>query len=137
MLATRSLIAADPPVHGPMRSLVNRGFTPRRIAALEPRVREIARAALDAVAARASSTWSPSFAIPLPVTVIAELLGVEPERTADFKRWSDCVISGATGAPRAAAAETILAAFSRAERLRDRRHRSAPRAAAGRPDLDA
>ena len=50
MLASRSLIGADPPVHGPLRNLVNRGFTPRRIAALEPRIREIARSALDAVA---------------------------------------------------------------------------------------
>ena len=49
MLASRSLIGADPPVHGPMRNLVNRGFTPRRIAALEPRIREIARSALDAL----------------------------------------------------------------------------------------
>ena len=65
MLASRSLIGADPPVHGPMRSLVNRGFTPRRIAALEPRVRAIARSALDAVDGEAaSSIWSRDFFVP-------------------------------------------------------------------------
>ena len=44
MIAARNMIASDPPVHGPMRNLVNRGFTPRRMAQLEMRVRDIARA---------------------------------------------------------------------------------------------
>ena len=82
-----------------MRNLVNRGFTPRKIAALEPRVRAIARDLLaklepqGRVRPRLGTT-----SIPLPVTVIAELLGVEPERSADFKRWSDAAVAGSTGA---------------------------------------
>jgi cytochrome P450 len=96
-LSARSLIAVDPPVHGPMRSLVNRGFTPRRMAQLEARVREIARSRLDALDGKPDFDIVHEFFMPLPVTVIAELLGVEPERSADFKRWSDSAIAAATG----------------------------------------
>ena len=96
-LASRSLIGADPPVHGPLRNLVNRGFTPRRIAALEPRIREIARSALDAVAGDRETDLVAGFFVPLPVTVISEMLGVEEGRSADFKHWSDTLISGITG----------------------------------------
>ena len=102
-LASRSLIAVDPPVHGPMRNLVNRGFTPRRISDLERRVRAIARAALAHVDGKPHFDMVSQFFVPLPVTVIAELLGVEPERSSDFKRWSDCAVAvtgGGTGALR-------------------------------------
>jgi cytochrome P450 len=93
----RSLIGADPPVHGPMRSLVNRGFTPRKISEIEARVRAIARAALDALDGKPDFDIVSEFFMPLPVTVISELLGVEPERRADFKRWSDCAVAAGTG----------------------------------------
>ncbi|HVN37550.1 MAG TPA: cytochrome P450 [Myxococcota bacterium] len=105
-LASRSLIAVDPPVHGPMRNLVNRGFTPRRISDLDARVRAIARAALAHLDGKADFDMVSQFFVPLPVTVIAELLGVEPERSSDFKRWSDCAVAvtggGGAGALRAA-----------------------------------
>ena len=87
-MATRSLIASDPPIHGSMRSVVNRGFTPRRIAELEKRVRSIARRTLGAFEDKADFDLVSELFTPLPVTVIAELLGVEPERSADFKHWS-------------------------------------------------
>jgi cytochrome P450 len=93
----RMLIGSDPPVHGPLRNLVNRGFTPRRIAALEPRVRAIARGLLDGLEGKHELDLVGEFNVPLPVTVIAELLGVEPERRHDFKRWSDFAVAGATG----------------------------------------
>jgi cytochrome P450 len=96
-LSARSLIAVDPPAHGPMRSLVNRGFTPRRIADLESRVRAIARAALSHLDGKPDFDMVAQFFVPLPVTVIAELLGVEPERSSDFKRWSDCAVAVAGG----------------------------------------
>jgi cytochrome P450 len=92
-LSARSLIAVDPPVHGPMRNLVNRGFTPRRTADLERRVRAIARAALARLDGKPDVDMVSQFFVPLPVTVIAELLGVEPERSSDFKRWSDCAVA--------------------------------------------
>ena len=96
-LGARSLIASDPPKHWPMRSLVNRGFTPRRIAQLETRIREIARASLAELEGKPEFDIVSQFFVPLPVTVITELLGVEPERSADFKRWSDSAVAGATG----------------------------------------
>ncbi|HXX47835.1 MAG TPA: hypothetical protein VEN47_06390, partial [Myxococcota bacterium] len=85
MIGARSVIYSDPPEHEGLRAVVNRGFTPRRIAELEPRVREIARACIADVRAKGELDLVRDLAIPLPVTVISELLGVDPERRADFK----------------------------------------------------
>jgi cytochrome P450 len=76
---------------------VNRGFTPRRIQRLEARIQELVAECLTSLESRDDFDLVHELNIPLPVTVIAELLGVEPERHADFKRWSDRIISGATG----------------------------------------
>jgi cytochrome P450 len=111
VFAARALIASDPPVHGPMRNLVNRGFTPRRIAELERRIREIARGLLDSLEGKRELDLVSQFFVPLPVTVIAELLGVEPERTADFKRWSDCVVAGVSGGSGEIGPARVLEAF--------------------------
>lgn len=112
VLSSRSLIASDPPLHGSMRSLVNRGFTPRRLADLEPRVRQIARAALDAVRGKPQLELVRDFNVPVPVTVIAELLGVEPERTEDFKRWSDSAVASSTGVAGVQRPLEVLEAFA-------------------------
>ena len=111
MMSTPSIIASDPPNHERLRNIVNRGFTPRRIAALERRVRKIASDALDRILQKDTFDLVADFTIPLPVTVIAELLGVEPERRADFKRWSDTLISGTTGVASGTRPEWLLAAF--------------------------
>ncbi len=91
------LIAVDPPEHGRMRRIVNRGFTPRRIAALEPRIRELADLYLDKALVGDRFDLQAGLAIPLPVTVIAELLGIEPGRRDEFKHWSDCIVFGLSG----------------------------------------
>jgi cytochrome P450 len=96
----RNLIASDPPAHGELRAIVNRGFTPRRIQAWEPRIREIAAQRAAPLARGEPFDLVGDFAIPLPVTIIAEMLGVESERFEEFKRWSDAVIEGATGSKR-------------------------------------
>lgn len=90
---TRSVISTDPPEHGQLRAIVNRGFTPSQIERLAPRIQEITDTLLDKVVARGEMELMEDLAIPLPVTVIAELLGVAPERGDDFKRWSDLFIS--------------------------------------------
>jgi cytochrome P450 len=100
LIATRSLISSDPPMHRLMRNIVNRGFTPRRIAALEPRARQIVSDCMRSFYEGKSFDLVADLAIPLPVILIAELLGVEPERRADFKEWSDKLIAGATGSRR-------------------------------------
>ncbi len=102
---TRTIINTDPPLHTRMRNLVNRAFTPRMVADLEPRIREITRELLDRVAPKGETDLVRDLAIPLPVTVIAEILGVDPERRDDFKRWSTAVVAGdaaTTDAERAA-----------------------------------
>jgi cytochrome P450 len=95
-----SLIAADGDRHSGLRAIVNRGFTPRQIAAWETRARAIVNECLSRLSAGDFDVVR-DLAIPLPVTVIAEMLGIEPERRHDFKRWSDIVIDNATGAGRA------------------------------------
>ena len=92
----RMLIQEDGDIHKAMRNIVNRGFTPGRIGAWEPRIREIATECMNDLRRQRDHSevdLVQTLAIPLPVTVIAELLGIEPSRRRDFKRWSDQVIS--------------------------------------------
>jgi cytochrome P450 len=95
-----SLIASDGERHSLLRAIVNRGFTPRQIADWEARAREIVATCLAKLRSDDFDVVQ-DLAIPLPVTLIAEMLGIEPERRHDFKRWSDTVIDNATGAGRA------------------------------------
>ncbi len=108
-----SLIGQDPPVHTGQRNVVSRAFTPRRIAALEPRIRALCDAYVDRFADRAERgrvDLMAELANPLPVAVIAELLGLPAERLDDFKRWSTALIIGSTqlGAMRRRAANQAL-----------------------------
>jgi cytochrome P450 len=91
--STPTVISTDPPLHGHLRGIVNRGFTPSRIERIAPGIQEITDALLDDAVARGEMELMQDLAIPLPVTVIAELLGVAPERGDDFKRWSDLFLS--------------------------------------------
>jgi pimeloyl-[acyl-carrier protein] synthase len=90
----RNMLGSDPPQHSRLRRLVSRDFTPRRIRELGPRIREIAKDLLDKVEARGQFDLMADIANVLPVTVIAEMLGVPPELNARFKRWSDTIIGG-------------------------------------------
>lgn len=87
-----SMITKDPPEHTRLRKLVSKAFTPRMVSQLEPRVRSITDELLDAVIGKGAFDLVQDLAYPLPVIVIAEMLGVDPERRDDFKRWSDDVI---------------------------------------------
>ena len=97
----RNLIAEDGERHKGLREIVNRGFTPRRIAAWEKRAYEIVDECLASFEGRERFDLVEGLAIPLPVTIISEMLGIEPALRADFKRWSDAIISNATGPGRA------------------------------------
>lgn len=97
----RVLIATDPPDHTKLRAMVSRAFTPRTIAALEPRIRETCEAMVDDLldaAGRGEADLVQQLAYPFPVVVIAELLGIPGERRADFKRWSDWLVGSLSGA---------------------------------------
>ena len=93
-LQVRTIINTDPPEHTQIRNLVNRAFTPRMVADMEPRIREIARELLDHAIPSGELELVGDLATPLPVTVIAEILGVDPDRRDDFKRWSNAVVGG-------------------------------------------
>ncbi len=93
----RNLIAEDGESHASLRAIVNRGFTPRRIAAWEARARELVDECLAGLRRGEPFDLMRDLAVPLPTTLIAEMIGVEPERLADFKRWSDAIIEVSTG----------------------------------------
>jgi cytochrome P450 len=95
--AADSILYVDPPAHARYRKLVSRGFTPRRVAALEDRVRELTRALLDAVDPGAPVDVVDAVAAPLPLLVVAELLGVPPDDRDRFRVWSDAVMEAASG----------------------------------------
>jgi cytochrome P450 len=86
------LIQDDPPRHAHFRRLVNRAFTLRRVQALEPWIAEIANALLDETR-EGEHDIVESYTVPLPVKVIARLLGIPGEDYVTFKRWSDAFLS--------------------------------------------
>jgi cytochrome P450 family 142 subfamily A polypeptide 1 len=95
--ANPSMIDSDDPRHARQRRLVYRGFTPRRVAEHEGHLREIVTALLDAVVEHGRCDFVADIAAPLPMIVIAEMLGVPPEDRDRLQHWSDVLISGADG----------------------------------------
>jgi cytochrome P450 len=89
-----SMLRMDPPRHRKLRQLVSQAFTPRMVAHMESRIKEITSGLLDQVQNLGEMDVIRDLAYPLPVTVIAELLGIPAERREDFKQWSDAFVSG-------------------------------------------
>jgi cytochrome P450 len=90
------MLNSDPPDHTRLRKLVTKAFTPRRVAALRPRIEEITAGLLDEMVGRNEADLLQTFANPLPVTVICELLGVPFDDRGDFQAWTK-VLVGASG----------------------------------------
>jgi cytochrome P450 len=88
------LLHTDPPRHRQLRNLVTEAFTPRTVEALRPRITQIVDELLDRVAPRGRMDLIEDFAVPLPVSVIAELLGIPLDHRDQFKRWSDAIVTG-------------------------------------------
>ena len=112
----------DPPRHDSLRELVQRAFTPRRVAEMEPRVRQIAHELIDGFAGQGQCDLKRAFCEQLPSRVIGELIGVPPERREAFLEWTEALVStGPTGdAPRRIYAEFAkLLEERRAERRGD------------------
>ena len=84
-----TMLFLDPPDHKRLRALVNKAFTPKAVNALEPHIRKLLGALLDEIDDPAGFDLMQAVAQPLPVIVIAEMLGVPPEDRAQFKVWSD------------------------------------------------
>lgn len=87
------MLNADPPRHTQLRKLVNKGFTPRQINALEPRIRERVVAILDAAAAKGAFDLVTDVAVEVPLQVIAELVGVPEDERHQVFAWTECMMS--------------------------------------------
>ncbi len=112
-----TILTGDPPIHTRLRKLVSKAFTPRRVRELEPRIRAITDELLRDVAKGGHFDAIAELANPLPVIVIAELLGISPGDHEQFKRWSNDLIGSfgremATGpAPEGIAAKDSLRGY--------------------------
>ncbi|WP_309122203.1 cytochrome P450 [Paenibacillus sp.] len=91
---TETILTMDPPRHGPLRALVNKAFTPKVVSNLEPHIRSIADELLDAKRSGGAMDIVGDLTVPLPVIVIAELLGVPAKDRDLFKAWSDALVMG-------------------------------------------
>jgi cytochrome P450 family 142 subfamily A polypeptide 1 len=87
-----SIVCMDDPRHQRLRKLVNRGFTPRMVGLLEPKVRALADEITGAIAARGACDLVRDVAVPLPLYIIAEMLGIRREDFDRFHDWSDRLI---------------------------------------------
>jgi cytochrome P450 len=108
---TTHMLQFDPPVHTRLRRLVGGVFTRHRVAGLAPRIQQIADELLDAVGDADEIDLIPAYALPLPMTVICELIGIPESDRADFRRWSETLAEGLYADPdvyTAAATEQIV-----------------------------
>jgi cytochrome P450 len=87
------MLNTDPPEHSRLRRLVNRAFTPRAVERLRPRAEQICADLLAGMAGRAEVDLLEAFAVPLPIRMICELLGVPAADRADFRGWSNTLVS--------------------------------------------
>jgi cholest-4-en-3-one 26-monooxygenase len=83
------MVNMDPPEHGKFRRLVSMGFTPRMVALLEPRIRQVANQLLDGIAGKGEADFVQSIAVELPLQVICEFLGVPHEDRHKVIDWSN------------------------------------------------
>jgi cytochrome P450 len=92
-----SLLQSDPPYHRTLRGVIASTFTPMMIAKLQPHIENIAHEMLNEVIAKGSMDLIDDLAYPLPVTIIAELLGVPIEDRNLFRGWADTIVSSTGG----------------------------------------
>lgn len=89
-----NFVGMDPPNHRKLRTLVSQAFTPRTVARLEPRIRAITNELLDQVSGASRFDLVDALAYPLPIIVIAELLGVPVEDRELFTKWARVLFGG-------------------------------------------
>jgi cytochrome P450 len=93
----QNMLDLDDPDHRRLRTLVSKAFTPRLIERLRGRIEEICRELLDSMGRRGRTELARDYALPLPATVIAELLGIPPKDQRRFHRWSSRIVSISSG----------------------------------------
>lgn len=132
LLHRNQMMENEPPDHTRLRRLVASAFSRGHVERLRPRVRELAAGLLEEVD-RSSFDVIGAYAEPLPVLVIAELLGVPPSMAPELRRWSQAIVRMYEPAP---GADVVTAAVGAATEFADYvRHLAAERAAAPRDDL--
>jgi cytochrome P450 len=124
--AQKDVIGSDPPDHTRMRALVQKAFTPKVVASLEPRVRALARDMVGEAVKSSTFDFIHAVAHPLPVILIAEILGAPPEDRHYFKRWaSDILGFQGTGqtqfGPAMVSQKSLMEMFAYMDRLIDQR----------------
>jgi cytochrome P450 PksS len=123
---TRNMLDLDPPDHTRLRSLVQKAFTPRVIEGLRARIERLTQELLDEGFRDGRSDLIRDYALPIPTTVIAELLGVPPEHRHRFHRWSTTIVSSNPSGWRMLKAIPGVAAFLRYIRKLVRKRRESP-----------
>ena len=93
MSTAQTMLTSDPPDHTRLRKLVSKAFTPRAVQDLRPRIQQIVEYLLAEAGKDGEFDIVNELAYPLPVIVIAEMLGVPPEDRHKFKEWSDKVVA--------------------------------------------
>ncbi|MET8078492.1 cytochrome P450 [Streptomyces sp. NPDC005303] len=112
-----NLLNMDPPDHTRIRRLVGRAFTPPRIERLRGRIRNTADRLLDALGDHGTTDLVASYAAPLPITVICDLLGIPDEHRLDFRVWTDTLVAPDPAAGPEAAKEAVVALLGYFTRL--------------------
>ena len=92
--APMSIISMDDPEHTRQRRLVNKGFTPRMVRQLADHIRELSNEIIDEIADNGECDFVEDFAIHVPLIVIAELMGLDPDQRQKLYRWSDAMMAG-------------------------------------------
>ncbi len=122
-----NMLNMDDPDHRRLRNLVHKAFTPRMIMGLAARIEAIANQLLDTALAQERVDLIEAFAMPLPVTVIAEMIGIPPEDRPRFRRWTKRIIVNPTPLNMAGAVPAVWQFMRYARQLADQR-RAEPRA---------
>jgi cytochrome P450 len=125
------IVFTDPPRHTKLRALISRAFTPRSVVNLEPRIRELSRGLLDGLIERGEMDFVADVATPLPIMVIAQMLGIPLEDLPRFRHWNDVILklSYTIGRKDQVAAQATSAYLETTEQMSDylRQRRSEPK----------
>jgi cytochrome P450 family 142 subfamily A polypeptide 1 len=92
--APMSIISMDDPEHTRQRRLINKGFTPAKVRELSEHMRELTNQIIDEIQHRGECDFVEDFAIHLPLIIIAEMMGLDPEQRGRLYKWSDAMMAG-------------------------------------------
>jgi cytochrome P450 family 142 subfamily A polypeptide 1 len=89
-----SIIVLDGEEHLRQRRLINKGFTPRRVRELIPHVRDLTNQIIDDLEKKSEVDFVEDFAIHIPLIIICEMMGLDPDQRLSMYRWSDAMMAG-------------------------------------------